>query len=591
MSEADLSYSQAHRDEFAALLDKSLGENQLREGQVVTGRIAQIENDFAIVDIGLKTEGRIPLSEFGGPGNRGNVNVGDEVEVYVERIENILGEAVLSCDKAKREGAWHELEKAFLDKRNVEGAISARVKGGFTVDLGGAQAFLPGSQIDVRSSTDSQALIDQLQEFQILKIDRKRNNIVVSHRAVMEENRSKARDKMLDNLSEGQTVEGVIKNITEYGAFVDLGGVDGLLHVTEISWRRITDPNEVLKTGDKIAVKVIRINHETQRVNLSMRHLETDPWETISTKYKVGEKVKGVITKTMEYGAFVEIEPGIEGLVHVSEMSWTKKNTQPNKIVEIEQEIEAIILEVDIAKRRISLGMKQCQNNPWETYLEAHSVGDKIKGVIKNITDFGLFIGLTDELDGMVHISDLSWDEKGEEAVKQYKIGDEVEASLLSVDAETGRIALGIKQISAGDISKLHEAKKKGDIITCIVLEAKDSGLDVEIADFGVRGFIRRADLSQDRNEQQPERFAVGQKVDVKITQLDFKANKIALSIRALEADQEKEALKQYGSAKSGASLGDMFASVLPAAFGKRKKVEELDESGAEESEEKKPEE
>jgi small subunit ribosomal protein S1 len=563
-------YPRESLEEFTALLDGSLKKNGLYEGQVTKGRITQIENDFALVDIGLKTEGRVPLSEFGTPGNRGNVNVGDEVDVYVERIENILGEAVLSCDRARREGAWLELENAFVEKRNVEGAISARVKGGFTVDLGGAQAFLPGSQIDIRPVADDQAIADHVQDFQILKIDKKRNNIVVSRRAVLEENRVHERNKMIGNLEEGQIVEGIVKNITDYGAFVDLGGVDGLLHVTQISWRRISDPNEVLKAGEAIQVKIIRINNETQRVNLSMKHLAQDPWESISTKYSAGSKVKGRITNTTEYGAFVELEPGIEGLVHVSEMSWTKKNTTPDKITEINQEVEAIVLEVDFTKRRISLGMKQCQNNPWEQYLEDCPVGSKIKGTIKNITDFGLFIGLTDELDGMVHISDLSWDIKGEEAIKQYKIDTEVEVLVLGVEVDKERISLGIKQISAGDISALNHLKN-GEVVTCTVLEAKDSGLDVEIASSGVRGFIRRADLAKDRNDQRPERFAKDQKVDVKITQLDLKTNKITLSIRALESDEEKEALKQYGSTDSGASLGDILGKAF-AGFGRGKK-------------------
>lgn len=568
---------QASRDEFAALLDDSLKDDRLREGRVVKGRIAQIENGFAVIDVGLKTEGRVSLNEFGSPGNRGDVSIGDEVDVYVERIENILGEAVLSCDRARREGVWQDLEKAHLDKTKVKGAISARVKGGFTVDLGGAQAFLPGSQIDVRPVADNQAMVDEVQEFQILKIDRKRNNIVVSRRAVLEENRVHERNKMLDTLEEGQITEGIIKNITDYGAFVDLGGFDGLLHVTQISWRRISDPNEVLKTGDKIKVKIIRINSETQRVNLSMKHLEGDPWEDISKKYNVGSKVKGRVTNTIEYGAFVEIEPGIEGLVHVSEMSWTKKNTTPEKIVEVNQEIEAIVLEVDMAKRRISLGMKQCQDNPWEKYLEETPIGSKLTGTIKNITDFGLFVGLDNDLDGMVHISDLSWEEKGEDIIKKYKIGDKIDVSLLAVEVDKERVSLGIKQISSGDISVISHLKRD-EVITCTVLDSKDSGLDVEIAGSGARGFIRRADLAKDRNEQRPERFAVGQKVDVKITQLDFKTNKIVLSIKALEAAEEKEAVKQYGSTNSGASLGDILGSALPFGWGKKKPEEEKEE-------------
>lgn len=568
-TETETEYLKPSREDFAALLDENLKNQKLREGQVAKGRITQIENDFAIVDVGLKTEGRVPLNEFGTLGNRGEVNIGDEVDVFVERIENVLGEAVLSCDKARREGAWQDLETAYNEKRNVQGAVLARVKGGFTVDLGGAQAFLPGSQIDVRPNSDSQVAINEVQKFQILKIDRRRNNIVVSRRAVLEEDRVLERNKMIGNLEEGQTVEGIVKNTTEYGAFVDLGGIDGLLHVTQISWKRISDPGEVLQVGQKITVKIIRINNETQRINLSMKHLEEDPWESMSEKYSVGTKIIGRITNTTEYGAFVEIEPGIEGLVHVSEMSWTQKGATPDNIVSINQEVETVVLEVDLAKRRISLGIKQCQENPWEGFLSANPTGTKIKGVIKNITDFGMFVGVGKNLDGMVHISDLSWEEKGEEAIKKYKVGDEVEVVVLAVEMEKERVSLGIKQISSGDISELKNFKR-GQTITCTVLETKDSGLDVEIANSGVRGFIRRADLARDSKDQRPERFASDQKVDVKITQLDFKMNKISLSIKALEEEEEKETLKQYGSTDSGASLGDILGSAL--RFGRRKK-------------------
>ena len=581
MSEAETPSPKPSHEEFAALLDDSLKNDELREGRVVKGRVTQFENDYAIVDVGLKTEGRVPLNEFGAPGHRGEVNIGDEVDVYVERVENMLGEAVLSCDKARREGAWKDLERAHQEGRNVEGAILARVKGGWTVDLGGAQAFLPGSQIDIRPIRDTKSLIDQSQEFQILKIDRHRNNIVVSRRAVLEESRAVERNKMLENLEEGQIVEGIVKNITEYGAFVDLGGIDGLLHVTQLSWRRINDPAELLETGSTIKVKVIRINHETQRVNLSMKHLAEDPWTNIIDKYPKGTKITGRITNTTEYGAFVEIEPGIEGLVHVSEMSWLKKNVQPSSMVSISQEIEAVVLDIDLEKRRVSLGMKQCQENPWVLFAEHSPVGTKIEGKIKNITDFGLFIGLGEGLDGMVHISDLSWEKRGDQAVKAYKVGDQVEAVVLSVEAEKERVALGIKQMSGGDLSALADMKK-GDTVTCTVLEAKDSGIDVEIANSGVRGFIRRGELARERSEQRPERFALDQKVDAKITQLDVKSNRIALSIKALEIEEEREAVKQYGSTDSGASLGDILSSAL--RLGRRKKEDKEDKKDGEKS-------
>ena len=570
MSEAkEEIYPQPSREEFASLLDESLAKNELQEGRVVKGRVIQIENDLVIIDVGLKTEGRVPLHEFGKMGEKNAVNIGDEVDVYIERIENVLGEAVLSCDKARHEGTWQDLEKAASEGRHITGAISARVKGGFTVELGGVQAFLPGSQIDARPIRDMNLLIDQRQEFQILKIDRRRNNIVVSRRAVLEEGRAEERDKMLDQLEEGAVVEGIVKNITNYGAFIDLGGVDGLLHVTEISWKRIQSPAEILNTDDKVKVKIIRINHKTQRINLSMKQLEDDPWQKISEKYKIGAQIKGRVTNITEYGAFIELEPGIEGLVHVSEMSWKKKNIAPNQILSLSEEVEAEILEVDFEKKRVSLGMKQCQDNPWKEFMTTYPNGAKISGEVKNITDFGLFIGLPDDFEGMVHISDLSWNKSGDEEIKSYKVGDKVDMAILNIDPEKERISLGIKQISSTDLSALGDAHK-GDIITCKVLATKDGGIDVELGDKNVRGFIRRADLAKERGEQKPERFAIDQKVDAKITQLDLKNNKITLSIKALEIEEEKEAVKQYGSTDSGASLGDVLGDALKIGFGKK---------------------
>ena len=563
------------RGEFEAVLNKALADNELREGRVVTGRVTQIENDAAIVDVGMKTEGRVLLREFGQPGRNGEVNIGDEVEVYVERIENMLGEAVLSCDKARRESIWQDLEHAHAEGRAVMGTITSRVKGGATVDLGGAMAFLPGSQIDVRPIQDVNALVDQELDFQILKIDRVRNNIVVSRRAVLEESRTVERNKMLETLKEGAIVEGIVKNITDYGAFVDLGGIDGLLHVTQVSWRRISYPGEVLTAGDKIKVQVIRINNETQRVNLSMKHLEADPWDGVVQKYPVGGKIRGRVTNITEYGAFIELEPGVEGLVHISEMSWMKNNTTPEKIVSISQEVDAVVLEIDMQKRRISLGMKQCEDNPWAIFASKNPPGTKISGEIKNITDFGLFIGLQDGLDGMVHMSDLSWEESGEAELKKYKQGQSVEAVILAVDTEKERISLGIKQLTGGDLAARKSFKKK-DVVTCTVIETKESGIEVEIGAQNVRAFIRRAELARERTEQRPDRFAVGQKVDAHIVQSDPKTGKLTLSIKALEIAEEKEAVEQYGSAESGASLGDILGRVMSIG---RKKQEKKDES------------
>ena len=563
------------RGEFEAILNKALADNELREGRVVKGRVTQIENDAAIVDVGMKTEGRVLLREFGQPGRSGEVNIGDEVEVYVERIENMLGEAVLSCDKARRESIWQDLEHAHAQGRAVMGTITSRVKGGATVDLGGAMAFLPGSQIDVRPIQDVNALVDQELDFQILKIDRVRNNIVVSRRAVLEESRTVERNKMLETLKEGAIVEGIVKNITDYGAFVDLGGIDGLLHVTQVSWRRISYPGEVLTAGDKIKVQVIRINNETQRVNLSMKHLEADPWDGAVQKYPVGGKIRGRVTNITEYGAFIELEPGVEGLVHISEMSWMKNSTAPEKIVSISQEVDAVVLEIDMQKRRISLGMKQCEDNPWAIFAGKNPPGTKVSGEIKNITDFGLFIGLQDGLDGMVHMSDLSWEASGEAELKKYKQGESVEAVILAVDTEKERISLGIKQLTGGDLAARKSFKKK-DVVTCTVIETKESGIEVEIGAQNVRAFIRRAELARERTEQRPDRFAVGQKVDAHIVQSDPKTGKLTLSIKALEIAEEKEAVEQYGSAESGASLGDILGRVMSIG---RKKQEKKDES------------
>ncbi len=550
------------REEFAALLDETLGKKSRIEGTVVKGTVVAIDGDHAVIDVGLKSEGRVPLKEFAAPGQPPEVKVGDQVEVYVERYENRSGEVVLSREKARREECWNRLEEAFKKGEKVTGVIFGKVKGGFAVDLGGAVAFLPGSQVDIRPMRDITPLLNKPEPFLILKMDRRRGNIVVSRRAVLEESRAEQRKELLATLHEGQVLEGVVKNITDYGAFVDLGGVDGLLHVTDIAWRRVGHPSEILQVGQTVKVQVIRFNRETQRISLGMKQLEADPWEGVALKYPVGAKFRGRVTNITDYGAFVELEPGVEGLVHVSEMSWTKKNVHPGKIVSTSQEVEVVVLEVDEEKRRISLGLKQCMPNPWEAFLEKHPVGSVVEGEVRNITEFGLFIGLEGDIDGMVHLSDLSWDEPPEEAIKKYKKGDVVRAVVLDVDVEKERISLGIKQLEEDPFKQAVAGLKRGDRVTCVVKEVTPQGLEVETVS-GAPGFIRRSDLSRDRAEQRPERFAVGEKIDAKVINIDHAHRRLTLSIKALEVEDEKRAMEEYGSADSGASLGDILGAAL----------------------------
>jgi len=572
MADTTESISTPSRDEFAAMLEESFIDRSPAEGSVVKGQIVAIENDFVVVDVGLKTEGRVPLKEFGMPGSESSVSVGDEVEVYVERVENALGEAVLSRDKARREESWTRLEKAFEDEGRVSGVIFGRVKGGFTVDLDGAVAFLPGSQVDVRPVRDVGPLMNIPQIFQILKMDRRRGNIVVSRRAVLEERRAEERTELIASLGEGQMVKGTVKNITDYGAFVDLGGVDGLLHVTDIAWRRVSHPTEVLNVGQEVEVQIIKVNHDTQRISLGMKQLQTDPWEGVDVKYPVGSRFNGKITNVTDYGAFVELEAGVEGLVHVSEMSWVKKNLHPNKIVNPEDEVDVMVLEVDANKRRISLGLKQCIDNPWSEFADSQTVGTILEGEIRNITEFGLFVGLPGDIDGMVHLSDLSWDKPGDVAVQEYEKGQTVQVKILDVDPEKERISLGIKQLSSDPLEKLGELKK-GKVVTVTVVEVQDGGLEVEITE-GVRAYIRRSDLARDRSDQRPERFGVGNKIDAMIMNIDKSGRKIGLSIKARETAEEKEAVQQYGSSDSGASLGD----ILGVALSRVKKKGDADE-------------
>ena len=549
-------------ENFADLLNESLGATGGFEGRVLAGVIMSVDSDAATIDVGLKSEGRVPLKEFGTPGVPLELNVGDQVDVFVERYEDRDGIVKLSREKARREEAWTQLEKQFEAQERVNGSIFGRVKGGFIVDLQGAVAFLPGSQVDIRPVRDITPLMNTPQPFQILKMDRSRNNIVVSRRAVLEENRAEARGELIANLTEGQILEGVVKNITDYGAFVDLGGVDGLLHVTDIAWKRINHPSEALQVGQTVKVQVIRFNAETQRISLGMKQLEADPWEGVEAKYAIGTKLKGRVTNITDYGAFVELEAGVEGLVHVSEMSWTKKNVHPGKIVSTSQEVEVMVLDVDSDKRRISLGLKQCGDNPWDSFLTTHSAGTEVEGEIKNITEFGLFIGLNGEIDGMAHLSDLSWDVSGEEAIKDYNKGDMVQAKVLDVDVEKERISLGIKQLKADPFADAMGDLKKGAIVTCTITGLTDGGLEVSVND-GMPGFIRKAELSKDRGEQRPDRFAVGDKLDAKVTQIDASSRRLTLSVKALEIADEKQAMASYGSSDSGASLGDILGAAL----------------------------
>ena len=569
MAETTTETTQAPKESFAALLEESLGTADSLEGTVLKGTVVAIEGDSALVDVGLKSEGRVALKEFGKGGQAEEIGVGDEVEVYLERMENKNGEAVLSREKAKREEAWTQLEGAFAKNERVTGVIFGRVKGGFTVDLSGAVAFLPGSQVDIRPVRDVGPLMGSPQPFQILKMDRSRGNIVVSRRAVLEETRAEQRSELVANLKEGQVLSGVVKNITDYGAFVDLGGVDGLLHVTDISWKRINHPTEALSIGQQVQVQVIRFNPETQRISLGMKQLEADPWEGVGAKYPIGTKFTGRVTNITDYGAFVELEPGIEGLVHVSEMSWTKKNIHPGKIVSTSQQVEVMVLDVDEQKRRISLGLKQCLANPWEDFVEKFPVGSELEGEIKNITEFGLFVGLPGDIDGMVHLSDLDWNQSGEEAVKAYKKGDSTKVKVLDVDTDKERISLGIKQLADDPFGEAIETLKKGAIVTCTVQQLMDNGIEVVLAD-GLTGFIRKAELARDRSEQRPDRFAVGEKVDAKITTLDKKNRKVTLSIKQREIAEEKEAMAEYGSADSGASLGDILGAAISKAAQER---------------------
>jgi small subunit ribosomal protein S1 len=549
-------------EDFASLLDETLGTDTGFDGSVVTGRVLRLTDEFAVVDVGLKSEGRVALKEFGPPGTKPDVKPGDLVELYVERYEDRDGSIILSREKARREEAWTNLEKAFEAQKRVDGTIYGRVKGGFTVDLGGAVAFLPGSQVDIRPVRDVAPLMGTPQPFQILKMDRARGNIVVSRRAVLEETRAEQRSELIQGLKEGMILDGVVKNITDYGAFVDLGGVDGLLHVTDIAWRRINHPSEALTIGQQVKVQVIRFNSDTQRISLGMKQLEADPWEGVAAKYPPGAKYSGRVTNITDYGAFVELEPGVEGLVHVSEMSWTKKNVHPGKIVSTSQEVDVMVLDVDSSKRRISLGLKQVQRNPWEQFVDEHPIGSEVEGEVRNITEFGLFIGLSADIDGMIHMSDLSWDEAGEAAMAGFEKGQMVKAKVLDVDVEKERISLGIKQLRDDPAASVLGNVHKGDVVTCIVTQVQANGIEVKVNDV-LTGFIRRAELARDKGDQRPERFAVGEKVDARITAVDRASRKLTLTIKGKEIEEEKQAMAEFGSSDSGASLGDILGAAI----------------------------
>ena len=545
MSQTIAREANSSRDDFAALLEESFGDGHSGEGQVVRGTVTAIEKDMAIIDVGLKVEGRVPLKEFGAKAKDGQLNVADTVEVYVERIENALGEAMLSRDKARREESWGKLEEKFAKNERVEGVIFNQVKGGFTVDLDGAVAFLPRSQVDIRPIRDVTPLMHTPQPFEILKMDRRRGNIVVSRRTVLEESRAEQRSEIVQNLEEGQVVEGVVKNITDYGAFVDLGGIDGLLHVTDMAWRRVNHPTEILQIGQTVRVQIIRINQETHRISLGMKQLESDPWGDIGTKYPIGKKIHGTVTNITDYGAFVELEPG-------------------GKILSTTQAVDVVVLEVDPSKRRISLGLKQTLENPWEAFARSHPVGSTVEGEVKNKTEFGLFIGLEGDVDGMVHLSDLDWTRPGEQVIEEYQRGQMVQAQVLDVDVEKERISLGVKQMAreASEPATGGELRKNA-IVTCEVIAIKDGGIEVRLVESGFDTFIKRGDLSRDRDEQRAERFTVGQKLDARVIAWDKKTKKLQVSIKALEIAEEKEAVAQYGSTDSGASLGDILGAAL----------------------------
>ncbi len=554
-------------ESFAELFEQSLNTTQLQTGAIVTGTVVEITNDSVIVNAGLKSEGVIPKNQFISPEGELEVAVGDEVAVALDAVEDGFGVTRLSREKAKRFAAWDYLEKAFEAGDTVKGLINGKVKGGFTVELGTVRAFLPGSLVDVRPVRDTAYLEGKEQEFKVIKLDRKRNNVVVSRRAVVEEEYSAERDALLANLEEGQEVKGVVKNLTDYGAFLDLGGIDGLLHITDMAWRRVKHPSEVVEIGDEVMVKVLKFDRDRQRVSLGLKQMGEDPWVNISRRYPEATRVFGKVTNIADYGCFVEIEEGVEGLVHVSEMDWTNKNVHPSKLVNLGDEVEVMVLDIDEERRRISLGIKQCAMNPWEEFGVTHKKGDHVSGKIKSITDFGIFIGLDGGIDGLVHLSDISWDEPGEQALRRYKKGDDLETVVLSVDPERERISLGVKQLDRDPFSSFVAIHEKGSFVTGNVTEVDAKGATIALGD-GVEGYLRASEISRDRVEDARAVLKVGEEVEAKFVGVDRKNRTISLSIKAKDQDEEQVAMKGYArDASTGATtLGDLLREQMEEA-------------------------
>ncbi|MFD2632916.1 30S ribosomal protein S1 [Idiomarina piscisalsi] len=552
-------------ENFAQLFEESLKEVETRPGSIVKGTIVSIAKDLVLVDAGLKSESAIPAEQFRNAEGELEINVGDEVDVALDAVEDGFGETVLSREKAKRYEAWLQLEKAHEENATVTGYISGKVKGGFTVDLGGVRAFLPGSLVDVRPVRETTHLENKDLEFKVIKLDQKRNNVVVSRRAVIEKENSAEREELLENLQEGQEVQGIVKNLTDYGAFVDLGGVDGLLHITDMAWKRVKHPSEIVNVGDEITVKVLKFDRERTRVSLGLKQLGEDPWADIANRYPEGHRLTGRVTNLTDYGCFVEIEEGVEGLVHVSEMDWTNKNVHPSKVVNLDDTVEVMVLEIDEERRRISLGLKQCKPNPWEEFAKNHNKGEKVTGKIKSITDFGIFIGLDGGIDGLVHLSDISWNTPGEEAVRDYKKGEEVTAVVMQVDAERERISLGIKQLEEDPFNNYLAANKKGAIVEGTVTEVDAKGAKVELAE-SVEGYVRAADISRERVEDASTELSVGDKIEARFMGVDRKNRTLSLSIKAKDEAEEKEAVESVNKQQDSSGINSAMADAFKAA-------------------------
>ncbi|MEH9090811.1 30S ribosomal protein S1 [Klebsiella quasipneumoniae subsp. similipneumoniae] len=554
-------------ESFAQLFEESLKEIETRPGSIVRGVVVAIDKDVVLVDAGLKSESAIPAEQFKNAQGELEIQVGDEVDVALDAVEDGFGETLLSCEKAKRHEAWITLEKAYEDAETVTGVINGKVKGGFTVELNGIRAFLPGSLVDVRPVRDTLHLEGKELEFKVIKLDQKRNNVVVSRRAVIESENSAERDQLLENLQEGMEVKGIVKNLTDYGAFVDLGGVDGLLHITDMAWKRVKHPSEIVNVGDEITVKVLKFDRERTRVSLGLKQLGEDPWVAIAKRYPEGTKLTGRVTNLTDYGCFVEIEEGVEGLVHVSEMDWTNKNIHPSKVVNVGDVVEVMVLDIDEERRRISLGLKQCKSNPWQQFAETHNKGDRVEGKIKSITDFGIFIGLDGGIDGLVHLSDISWNVAGEEAVREYKKGDEIAAVVLQVDAERERISLGVKQLAEDPFNNYVALNKKGAIVVGKVTAVDAKGATVELAD-GVEGYLRASEASRDRVEDATLVLSVGDEVEAKFTGVDRKNRVVSLSVRAKDEAEEKDAIATVNKQEDANFSNNAMAEAFKAAKG-----------------------